>query len=114
MSLSSLEKALHSYTLGQTDQPFDLKTVPVAPVDEDKPTKSADTSMSKPTDKPTATRHDVFVDRLAAVPAIAALNLGPLFRSTKPAELTESETEYVVQVRFEVIVLQFNVYFILK
>jgi len=98
VSLSSLEKALHSYTLGQTDQPFDLKTVPVAPVDEDKPTKSADTSMSKPTDKPTATRHDVFVDRLAAVPAISALNLGPLFRSTKPAELTESETEYVVQV----------------
>jgi len=35
---------------------------------------------------------------LAGVPAIAALNLGPLFRSTQPAELTESETEYVVQV----------------
>jgi coatomer protein complex subunit gamma len=100
VSLSSLEKALHSYTLGQTDQPFDMKTVPVAPVDEDKTTvkSSMDSGMSKPSDKPSATRHDVFVDRLAGVPAIAALNLGPLFRSTQPAELTESETEYTVQV----------------
>ena len=55
---------------------------------------------SKSSEKPTATRHDVFVERLAAVPAIAALELGPLFRSTQPAELTESETEYVVQVYF--------------
>ena len=54
--------------------------------------------MSKGPEKPTATRHDVFVDRLSAVPEIAQLNLGPLFRSSQPAELTESETEYVVQV----------------
>ena len=53
---------------------------------------------SKAVEKPSATRHDVFVDRLAAVPAIAALELGPLFRSSQPAELTESETEYTVQV----------------
>ena len=55
--------------------------------------------MSSKVEKPTATRHDVFVERLAAVPAIAKLELGPLFRSTQPAELTETETEYVVQVR---------------
>ena len=54
---------------------------------------------SKAAEKPSATRHDVFVDRLAAVPAIAALDLGPLFRSSQPAELTESETEYTVQVK---------------
>ena len=36
--------------------------------------------MSKGPEKPSATRHDVFVERLAGVPAIAALNLGPLFR----------------------------------
>ena len=36
VSLSSLEKALHVYTLGQAAQPFDMKTVPVAPVEETK------------------------------------------------------------------------------
>lgn len=35
MSLSSLEKALHAYTLGPATQPFDMKTVPVAPVEEE-------------------------------------------------------------------------------
>jgi len=98
VSLSSLEKALHTYTLGQAAQPFDMKTVPVAPVEEEKPSATSEGLSSKPAEKPSATRHDVFVERLAAVPAIAALELGPLFRSTQPAELTESETEYVVQV----------------
>jgi len=97
VSLSSLEKALHAYTLGQAMQPFDLKTVPVAPIEE-KADKAEVGLPSKAYEKPTATRHDVFVERLAGVPAIAALELGPLFRSTQPAELTESETEYVVQV----------------
>ena len=45
---------------------------------------------SKAAEKPSATRHDVFVDRLAAVPAIADLELGPLFKSSQPGELTES------------------------
>ena len=37
----------------------------------------------------------LFAEQLAAVPEIAAL--GPLFKSTsKPIQLTESETEYVV------------------
>ena len=78
-----------------------MKTVPVAPVEEEKSSgKAADAGpgAAKTADKPSATRHDVFVEKLAGVPAIAALNLGPLFRSTQPAELTESETEYVVQV----------------
>merc|ERR1711972_877487 len=48
--------------------------------------------------QPTATRHDMFVEKLAGVPAIQALNLGPLFRSSQPVELTESETEYTVAV----------------
>lgn len=35
--MSSLEKALYAYTLGKTDQPFDIKTVPVAPIEEERP-----------------------------------------------------------------------------
>jgi hypothetical protein len=35
LSLSSLEKALHAYTLGPATQPFDIKAVPVAAVEEE-------------------------------------------------------------------------------
>jgi hypothetical protein len=35
LSLSSLEKALHAYTLGPATQPFDMKAVPVAAVEEE-------------------------------------------------------------------------------
>ena len=45
--------------------------------------------------KPTATRHDMFVEKLAAIPEIAD-KCGPLFRSSQPVELTEAETEYMV------------------
>ncbi len=65
--------------------------------------------------KPTATRHDMFVEKLSAIPEIA--ELGPLFKSSQPVELTgeslllltycflllsfslllESETEYTVR-----------------
>jgi len=113
VSVSSLEKALHSYTLSQAVEPFDIKTVPAAAVEDEKP--SAPTGglvSSKQAERPTATRHDMFVEKLAGVPAIQALNLGPLFRSSQPAELTESETEYTVAVIKHVfpthVVLQFD------
>ena len=102
VSLTSLEKALHSYTLNPAvhSDPFDIKTVPVAAVAEDKPknVEEGSLSSSKGQERPTATRHDMFVERLAAVPQLAALPLGNLFKSSQPVELTESETEYVVQV----------------
>ena len=98
VSLSSLEKALHNYTLSTCAEPFDIKTVPVAPVEpvERRKSTSADLPGAKKSDKaPTATRHDMFVEKFAAIPEI--VQLGPLFKSSQPAELTESETEYVVQ-----------------
>jgi len=101
VSLTSLEKALHAYTLNPAAavEPFDVKTVPVAPVEEDKPKggQVEGSLTTKTQERPTATRHDMFVERLAAVPQLASLPLGPLFKSSQPAELTESETEYVVQ-----------------
>lgn len=36
-----------------------------------------------------------YVEQLSAIPAFASL--GPLFKSSPPVELTESETEYVVR-----------------
>ena len=100
VSLSSLEKALHNYTLSACAEPFDIKTVPVASVEPEERRRSTSTSdlpgAKKSGDKaPTATRHDMFVEKFAAIPEI--VQLGPLFKSSQPAELTESETEYVVQ-----------------
>ena len=118
VSVSSLEKALHAYTLSQAAhaQPFDMKTVPAAAVEEPKPASGAQGGLSsgKPAalQQPTATRHDMFVEKLGGVAAIQALGLGPLFRSSQPLELTESETEYTVAVIKHVfpahVVLQFD------
>jgi len=116
VSVSSLEKSLHAYTLNQAaaNKPFDMKTVPAAAIEEPKVAAAAAGLTSKP-DKPTttsATRHDMFVEKLAAVPELQKLNLGHLFRSSQPVELTESETEYTVAVIKHVfpghIVLQFD------
>jgi len=117
VSVSSLEKSLHAYTLNQAaaEKPFDMKTVPAAAIEEPKPTAAATGGLISKPDKPTttsATRHDMFVEKLAAVPELQKLNLGPLFRSSQPVELTESETEYTVAVIKHVfpghIVLQFD------
>jgi len=117
VSVSSLEKSLHAYTLNQAaaEKPFDMKTVPAAAIEEPKPAAAATGGLISKPDKPTttsATRHDMFVEKLAAVPELQKLNLGPLFRSSQPVELTESETEYTVAVIKHVfpghIVLQFD------
>jgi len=100
VSVSSLEKSLHAYTLDQAAaaKPFDMRTVPAAAVEDKKPTAAATVGLTSKPDKPTttATRHDMFVEKLAAVPELQTLNLGPLFKSSQPVELTESETEYTV------------------
>lgn len=58
VSISSLEKSLHAYTLDQsaTAKPFDMKSVPAAAIEDKKPSASAATVglTSKP-DKPTTT-----------------------------------------------------------
>ena len=76
VSVSSLEKSLHAYTLDQAAavQPFDMKTVPAAAVEEKKPAAAASVGLTSKPDKPTntATRHDMFVEKLAAVPQLQA------------------------------------------
>jgi len=119
VSVSSLEKALHSYTLSQTapQEAFDIRSVPAAAVEEQKPAAAAAGGLTSgkaggPVQQPTATRHDMFVEKLAGIAPIHNLNLGPLFRSSQPTELTESETEYTVAVIKHVfpahVVLQFD------
>jgi coatomer protein complex subunit gamma len=113
VSLSSLEKSLHSYTLSSCENSFDLKSVPIAPVMPETKTSQPEgslTSQKRTEAKPTGTRHDMFMEKFSNMPEIA--KLGPLFKSSQPVELTESETEYVVQcikhVFSEHLVLQFD------
>ena len=116
VSILSLEKSRHAYTLNQAaaSKPFDMKSVAAAAIEESRPSAATGGLACKP-EKPTtnsATRHNMFVEKLAAVPQLQQLNLGPLFRSSQPVELTESETEYTVGVIKHVfpghIVLQFD------
>ncbi|XP_057297128.1 coatomer subunit gamma-2-like [Hydractinia symbiolongicarpus] len=100
VSVVGLERALAAYLKEPADAPFDMKTVPVATVpihEQQKPVKTSGevTSSSQKSAAPAATRQDVYAEQLAAVPEFASL--GPLFKSSsKPIQLTESETEYVV------------------
>lgn len=97
VSVLGLERALHNYTLEPSEAPFDLKSVPLdtQPVSEQKVREPGD-SVSKATDKVVASTQDIYAERLAAVPEFS--NLGSLFKSSSlPVELTESETEYMVQ-----------------
>ncbi|XP_052090236.1 coatomer subunit gamma-2-like [Mytilus californianus] len=97
VSVIGLERALHNYTLEPSEAPFDLKSVPLdtQPVSEQKVREPGD-SVSKAADKVVASTQDIYAERLAAVPEFS--NLGSLFKSSSlPVELTESETEYMVQ-----------------
>ncbi|XP_065829385.1 coatomer subunit gamma-2-like [Oscarella lobularis] len=106
VSVVGLERALHQYVQEPaSDVPFDLKTVPLAttllPGDSARGGMEAGAgagaggSAGKPTPV-AASRQDVYAEQLGSVVEFG--HLGPLFKSSpKPVELTESETEYVVQ-----------------
>ncbi|UYV63358.1 COPG1 [Cordylochernes scorpioides] len=109
LSVTALEKALHHYTLEPTPIPFDMKSMPVAAPSIAEEKKKSGTPhcfpdfastetipMGKPQEKILTSKQDTYIDQLAAVPALSNLPLGPLFKSSKPLELTEVETEYVV------------------
>ncbi|XP_054289382.1 coatomer subunit gamma-like [Macrosteles quadrilineatus] len=95
VSLPSLERCLHQYTLHPNLEPFDISTVPAAavnPVEEKAPAEGIVT----PAPKVPVPREESFAEKLAAVPELASIP-GPLFHSSEAVQLTESETEYVVK-----------------
>jgi coatomer protein complex subunit gamma len=95
----SLERALLQYSQNVSEKPFDIKVVPTIDVSEHvTKTTSAETAMPKsvkPTEKPTASRQDIYAEQLGAIPEFA--HLGPLFKSSSSVELTETETEYNIK-----------------
>lgn len=109
VSIPSLERALRQYTMNPTDVPFDMKSVPLAAVSSEEIVNpsakggqadgmliSAASSGSKVSAVAAAvSREESYAEKLRNVPELVAF--GPLFRSSEPVELTESETEYVVR-----------------
>ncbi|XP_066994235.1 coatomer subunit gamma [Anabrus simplex] len=110
VSVPSLERALHQYTLSPSETPFDMKSIPLAAVpssDESALLKAGSVSdgmlitNALPGAKvapaaATMSREESYLEKLRSVPELASLT-GSLFRSSEPVELTESETEYVVR-----------------
>lgn len=100
---------MQQYVQQPSETPFDLKSVPIAPVIEERlvaPNGQLDGGSTRATPNVTATpaatrlpatanRQDVYIEKLSSIPQFASF--GPLFKSSAPTELTESETEYVVR-----------------
>eukprot|EP00071_Canis_lupus_P049357 XP_022282914.1 coatomer subunit gamma-2 isoform X2 [Canis lupus familiaris] len=94
VSVPGMEKALHQYTLEPSEKPFDMKSIPLAmaPVFEQ---KAEITLVATKPEKVAPSRQDIFQEQLAAIPEF--MDLGPLFKSSEPVQLTEAETEYFVR-----------------
>mmetsp|Transcript_10179 Transcript_10179/g.11920 ORF Transcript_10179/g.11920 Transcript_10179/m.11920 type:complete len:908 (-) Transcript_10179:538-3261(-) len=122
-SLATLEEKLRAYTMGDTEERFDMRAAtPVGPSAVAASSKSAggrpgaggSSAASQPaagkSSAAPANPADEYSAKLNEIPELAAL--GQLFKSSTPIELTESETEYKVtcvkHVFPEHFVFQFN------
>jgi len=109
VSVSGLESCLQNYLRGSTEDPFNMKTVPLQKVATG-PKPDAFTAVRKPKEKAAVSKHAIYQEQLQRVEEFASL--GNLMKSSEPVELTESETEYVVKcikhTFMDHIVLQFD------
>lgn len=109
VSVSGLESCLQNYLRGSTEDPFNMKTVPLQKVSAG-PKPDAFTATRKPKEKAAVSKHAIYQEQLQRVEEFASL--GNLMKSSDPVELTESETEYVVKcikhTFMDHIVLQFD------
>mgnify|MGYP002394870178 CR=1 FL=1 len=108
--LDNLEKSLQAYKASPSNTPFDIESVPKVSVEPEKEVRGKVVgqlrALNMLTNIPAAIGMSGLLPAKAAPPAsgysealqqIAEFaGLGTLFRSSKPLELTESETEYVV------------------
>jgi len=107
VSLVTLERALMQYVQQPSSAPFDLNLVPLAaPIEEPSTTTGGEglarssgaanpVAMATARLPATASRQDVYIEKLQAIPQFAAF--GPLFKSSTPIEMTDSISEIVVQ-----------------
>uniref|UniRef100_A0A7S1GAC4 Coatomer subunit gamma n=1 Tax=Bicosoecida sp. CB-2014 TaxID=1486930 RepID=A0A7S1GAC4_9STRA len=123
LPVTALAKALHAYQLRPPAGSFSFEALPHVEVVDDAEETAAATggagggdggaafgTASRPAGAAASTDSS-YADDLYKIPAFASL--GPLFRSTRPSELTETELEYVVNcvrhVFADHVVFQFNV-----
>lgn len=112
VSLTALERLLHRYTMESTTKPFDVRSVPVEAVPVEQPKEiNAGLGISRGTTDPTTKAENTYNEKLSAIPEFA--HLGPIFKTSAPVDLTESEVEYVVRcikhVFSHYIVFQFDI-----
>lgn len=112
--VSSLEKALLQHLAESSEEPFDLTSVPLAPpplADDIQPSQPLIQEPLSGLLRGPVVKEESAMDRLKAIPELAFIP-GPLFKSSDPVSLTESETEYQVRVTKHFfrnhIVLQFD------
>ncbi|PRP84210.1 hypothetical protein PROFUN_08410 [Planoprotostelium fungivorum] len=115
--LANLEFALRQYQTNPSTTPFSISMVPAGAPPSSKKKETKPTKGQKEAAAPTPAAVDGgsfgegFAKTLSAIPQFA--KLGTLQKSSKPFELTESETEYVVSCIKHCFathfVLQFNV-----
>jgi len=89
-SLHSMERALVTFLAGDTSVAFDAGVVPSQAII---PTVTSEDLMERP-DQTQAKKADQSAEKLTQMGQ--KLDLGPIFCSSAPLPLTESETEYVV------------------
>ncbi|GBG77576.1 hypothetical protein CBR_g24023 [Chara braunii] len=119
--LENLESSLRAYTSGyQLDESFDITSVPrdvKGPSAQDKklapgkkPQEVSGRGLENGVPAAGAGAQEAYVSLLSSIPEFA--QLGKLFKSSPPVELTEAETEYSVNVVKHIfpahIVFQFN------
>jgi len=127
VSLVSLEKSLEKYLENESQYPFDMHSVPMSAVPtieevagQKKMTNGISTKKeverkNKENEGKTSlgSIQDQYAAQLSRIPELEAHSLGPLLKSAVPVDLTETETEYFVQVIKHMyrnhILLQFDV-----
>lgn len=112
----NLERALLEYQKNPSSTPFDLSKVSLTVTvkekgPEKKPGEKAVPKQASPAvPAKESNSQEMYAALMASIPQFA--NFGPLFSSSQPVELTESETEYVVNCVKHIfsshIVFQFN------
>ncbi|CAH0555229.1 unnamed protein product [Brassicogethes aeneus] len=101
VSIPSLEKSLREYTQGSTNQPFDMKSVPLQAIPtsrEEEHHKHKPDGMlvsAGPIKAAVSNKQVNYAEKISELPEI--LDMGSLFKTSEVVELTESETEYFVR-----------------
>lgn len=113
-SVIALESALQEYLKkSEFDAPFDIKSVPEQSVVTAAEKPKQQVAAVTPAAKALANHAVDPTEELKKVPEISRIELGPLFKSSQKQMLTESETEYLVEVVKHVykshLVLQFKI-----